>query len=101
MVQEERKHYRGVLCLHCRQPIPIPASVARKGEQSGNHRPGVPGDLGPRAFSLRCRACHGEALYAESKFVDCEGSPRVRNTSARKPTLVRQHTENLSRAANG
>jgi hypothetical protein len=101
MIQEAKQYYRGVLCLHCRQPIPLPAAVARR-EADRKATPAVPeGDISPRVFTLRCRACQGEGLYTEAKFIDCEGTPRVRHTQPRKASPSAHQPGNLSRAANG
>jgi hypothetical protein len=99
MIQEAIKKYRGVLCLHCRQPIPLPAAVTRRVAEGGEKGQDFFSEMGPRVFTLRCRACHGEGLYAESKFVDCEGTPRTRFMASRKASPMLP--DGLTRAANG
>ena len=88
MVQASQERYRGVLCLHCRQPIPLPAAIVRRQAERKNNVSGEGVDVGPRAFALRCRACHGEGLYAESRFIECEGSPRLRATLRNRAVQV-------------
>jgi len=101
MNQEVKQQYRGVLCIHCRQPIPLPATVSRRavepegGESSNAH------GLEPRVFTLRCRVCQEEGLYTESKFIDCEGAPRARVARSRKTSPLQNEPGDLSRAANG
>jgi hypothetical protein len=101
MIQEAIARYRGVLCLHCRQPIPLPAGVLRREAERRSGLPSPASDLGPRAFALRCKVCNGEGLYAESRFVDCEGLPRTRKQWSGRTPLLRDVTKHLSRAANG
>jgi hypothetical protein len=101
MIQEAKKHYRGVLCQHCRQPIPLPAAVTRR-QADSKATPAVPeGDTSPRVFTLRCRACQAEGLYTEAKFIDCEGTPRTRHTQPRKSSPLARQSGDLTRAANG
>ncbi len=101
MIQEAKQCYRGVLCNHCRQPIPLPAAVARRGAD-GKDGQGVSADeLSPKVFTLRCRACQGEGLYTQAKFIDVEGTPRVRHTQPRKASPMVSRVGTLSRAANG
>ena len=59
-------------------------------------------ELTSRSFNLRCRACHGEALYTEADTIDVR-----RNASHKKPyprSEIALRSLNLrisSRAANG
>jgi hypothetical protein len=97
MVQDSRERYRGVLCLHCRQPIPLPAAIERKQAERNSSALSEAIELGPRAFALRCRACHGEGLYAESKFIECEGLPRLRTTLRSGASQAREAMAKLPR----
>jgi hypothetical protein len=101
MIQEAKKLYRGVLCLHCRQPIPLPSSVARRTASREDASSSVDPDAGQRVFTLRCRVCQEEGLYIESKFIDCEGTPRTRTTRQGKASPLLKDDGELSRAANG
>jgi len=101
MIQEAKQSYRGVLCTHCRQPIPVPKAIVKAEAQVTAADGGLALELGPRVYTLRCRACQGESLYAESKFIDCEGTPRTREMHARKSSPVLRPSGNLFRAANG
>jgi len=95
MIQEAKQQYRGVLCIHCRQPIPLPTNISRRAAEAEGRESSEAQDHGPRVFTLRCRACGEEGLYTESKFIDCEGIPRTRVSRSRKAQ------EKLSHAANG
>ncbi len=102
MISEASKEqYRGVLCIHCRQAIPLSASQVRKEKELRESEPNEMTELRSSSFNLRCRACHGEATYTAADTIDCAGAPRVRSTSARRNPLLRPEPKNLSRAANG
>jgi len=79
MVADLQQRYRGVLCLHCRQPIPLSPTVIRRIAELKGQEPNPFRELGSHAFNLRCRACEREGTYAEPNFIDCEGTPRARS----------------------
>ena len=68
MILEAKQQYRGVLCLHCRQPIPLSSFAASKEcgfkerEASGCDESTVR-SFTVSSFTLRCRVCEGEGLY--------------------------------------
>lgn len=101
MIQEAKQTYRGVLCVHCRLPIPVPAKVARQESKAANDESSKGEDLGPRVFTLRCRVCEGEGMYAEAKFLDVEGTPRARIAPNKKGPQPLKQSEKFTRAANG
>jgi hypothetical protein len=84
-----KQSYRGVLCMSCRQPIPLPAIVLTLGVLGGE-----------RVFTLRCRACNRERPYRSVDIIEFEGVPRSRVSYIRGPRGVRRQ-QGLSRAANG
>jgi len=100
IAEASKEQYRGVLCIHCRQPIPLSASQVRKEKEMRESELNEVTELRSSSFNLRCRACHGEATYTPADTIDCDGTPRVRNTARRNP-LLRPESKNLSRAANG
>lgn len=104
MVQEKRQEsYRGVLCSFCRQPIPLPAIVARAEEARNGPGADRAFDGVERSFHIRCRACEKEASYHSRDVVDVEGAPRLRNfqmRSAERSGFLRGHGD-LAKAANG
>jgi len=101
MIQEAKQQYRGVLCTHCRQPIPHPATLSRRAAEPEDENSSEAHDREPRVFTLRCRVCQEEGLYLESKFIDCEGTPRTRASRKGKASPLLNDQGNLSRAANG
>jgi hypothetical protein len=96
-----RQFYRGVQCMSCRQPIPLPAIVIalvvlpQRGEDGSGTAPTE------RAFTLRCRACNREKPYRSVDIVEFEGAPRARVSYLRGPQRIRHQHGGLSRAANG
>jgi hypothetical protein len=98
MIQELKEYYRGVLCLCCRQPIPLPAIITRMEITSASSA----GEEGDRVFTLRCRACEREMPYRASNVVEIKGTPRSRVSRGAddRARLLRQQNR-MSRAANG
>jgi hypothetical protein len=79
--QPNSVYYRGVSCSRCREPIPVSARVI-----------GLQHEVG--AFTLRCKVCMGESVYAVTEIQDFEGEPRSRRSASYQNSL-------RSRAANG
>ncbi len=99
MTQEMKSQsYRGVLCEHCRQPIPLPAIVIHletvTAKDPENHT---------RAFVLRCRACENEHIYRSTDIAEFEGTPRPRTIFSRGGNghNFSRHPSGLAKAANG
>jgi hypothetical protein len=84
MIAEVKQKYRGVLCRHCCQAIPLSPSAERRGSQFEAQAPGGADQFTARSFTLRCRACDGEGLYTPVDVIDCDGSPRMRGSYASK-----------------
>jgi hypothetical protein len=85
MIAEAKQHYRGVLCIHCRQPIPLSPSAAHKDRESDERGPDGLDEFARRAVTLRCRVCHSEGPYTPADVIDLDGSPRTRRSATRKP----------------
>lgn len=71
-LETERQSFRGVVCLHCKAPIPVPAIVrdfqaALPQEGGGSSRSAV--------FNVRCPVCHKEKPYRIREIVNFEGTP--------------------------
>jgi len=93
-----KQSYRGVLCMSCRQPIPLPAIVLTLGiEPRGGEESSGP----ERVFTLRCRACGRERPYRSTEVVEFEGTPLPRVSYLRGPYGLRRQQAGLSRAASG
>jgi hypothetical protein len=99
-VDVPKQSYRAVLCMSCRQPIPLPAilnsleAMTEKSSEAHTH----PAPAGERVFSLRCRACGREKPYRSAEIIELEGTPRPLLEYIR---YVRRHQHDLSKAANG
>jgi hypothetical protein len=61
--------FRGVECLHCKAPIPVPAIVSNV--QTANDS--MEASQGrAQVFNLRCPYCHKEKPYRTREIVDFE-----------------------------
>ena len=79
MNQQAVQHsYRGVRCMSCRQPIPLPKILIEIDSRLRGLSTEHADEHCARVFSLRCRACEREKPYRASDIVDFEGEPRVR-----------------------
>ena len=81
MIAEAHK-YRGVVCVSCRQPIPLPSKAAQRDAKFREQK--SPDAVVPM-FTLRCDACERETRYMQGDVIDFEGVPkvqRVRKASA-------------------
>jgi hypothetical protein len=99
IVEAERMKYRGVLCFHCRRPIPLSARIANVDASLRRVNRSPIEELGPRVFALRCRVCQEEGLYSESHFVDCDGLPLPRSMAPRRGSLPSRLQKHISRNA--
>ena len=98
MIEEKKvSTYRGVVCRHCRQPIPIPAIVINL-ENAAETR--SPEEKHVRVFHLRCRACQKEQLYWSTEVADFEGRPRSVFSRSPKAHDLSRETRRLAKAAN-
>ena len=94
MIAEVKMQYRGVICIHCHQPIPLSASAELKQLQFNEHGPSDMGDFSVFSITLRCRVCHGEGIYTHSDVIDLDGTPRKRSTQANKNP--QKHSRSMS-----
>ena len=101
MTQDVAKQsYRAVLCMSCRQPIPVPAIVITLGVVPQGNEAG-PLERTELVFTLRCRACGRERPYRSLEIIELEGKPLPRASYVRGPHGLRHRSDGLSRAANG
>ena len=84
MIAEAKQQYRGVICIHCHQPIPLSPSAELKQREFEEEGPSDLGEFSVFSITLRCRACHGEAVYTHSDVIGLDGTPRKRSSQARK-----------------
>ena len=95
-IKTERPTFRGVVCLHCKAAIPVPAIVgsvqaASDGAESSQRKSQV--------FNLRCPCCNKEKPYRTREIVDFEGTPETAMTPER-PSPARWYPQDgMARAA--
>jgi hypothetical protein len=92
--------YRGVRCLSCRQPIPLPAFLLKTDWTLQEKEEGMDQERLTRVFSLRCRSCEREKPYRAVDIVDFEGAPRTRVSRTRLIQSQVRPPSGQSRAAN-
>lgn len=63
--------FRGVVCLHCKASIPVPAIVETVGEAAETSQ------RKSQVFNLRCPSCHKEKPYRTREIIDFEGTPQT------------------------
>jgi L-lactate utilization protein LutB len=85
MIQEiTRSNYLGVLCSRCNERIPVPRKTAELHEELKHSEVSENQDAKSRAFTLRCKACNEEGVYAVNEIQEFEGLPRVRTSNSRR-----------------
>jgi hypothetical protein len=95
-IETERPTFRGVVCLHCKAAVPVPAIVgslqlADDGTESSQRRSQV--------FNLRCPSCHKEKPYRTREIIDFEGTSET-ILAPDRPSSVRWFPQDgMTRAA--
>jgi hypothetical protein len=95
-IETERPTFRGVVCLHCKEPVPVPAIVGtlqdpNDGTESFQRKSQV--------FNLRCPSCHKEKPYRTREIVDFEGTPEAAMAPERPAPLRWYPQDGMTRAA--
>jgi len=94
--ETERPTFRGVVCLHCKAPIPVPSIVG--GPQAGSDGT-ESAQRKSQVFNLRCSCCHKEKPYRTREIVEFEGTPATIMTPERAAPVTWYPQGGLSRAA--
>jgi hypothetical protein len=68
--ETERPTFRGVVCLHCKASIPVPAIVGNRPAAAGEGT--ETSQRKSQVFNLRCPSCHKEKPYRTREIVDFE-----------------------------
>lgn len=95
-IETERPTFRGVVCLHCKASIPVPAIVGSRHAWSGEAEES---QRNSQVFNIRCPHCHKEKPYRTSEIVDFEeiSQPAI---ASNDPTSVGWYSQNgMVRAA--
>ena len=95
-IETERPTFRGVVCLHCKAPVPVPAIVgtledANDGTESFQRKSQV--------FNLRCPSCQKEKPYRTREIVDFEGTPEAAMAPVHPAPLGWYPQDGMTRAA--
>jgi hypothetical protein len=72
-LETERQSFRGVVCLHCKAPIQLPAIV--RDFQAALLQEAGDSSNRSAVFNLRCPVCHKEKPYRTREIVSFEGTP--------------------------
>jgi hypothetical protein len=56
--------FRGVSCRFCLKPLKLSASFIQREKLIKQEKPGLIQELRSQVFVVRCRSCHGEAIYS-------------------------------------
>ena len=95
-LETDRPTFRGVVCLHCKAPVPVPAIVGSW--LAGNNETEV-SSRKSQVFNLRCPSCYKEKPYRTREIVDFEGTPETIMIPER-PAPVRWYPQDgMTRAA--
>jgi len=96
-IESEPPTFRGVVCLHCKAPIPVPNIVRILLASESDGTDGRPRKS--QVFNLRCQVCHKEKPYRVKEIRDFEGTPEGTPVPP-GPSSVRWFThEGLTKAA--
>jgi hypothetical protein len=95
-MEKEEQTFRGVVCLHCKAAIPVPAIV---GSRQSSETDVEAMEARSQVFNLRCPSCHKEKPYRTKEIVTFEGTPQTVPTFE-SPAPMRWYSQDgLSRAA--
>src|ERR1700722_13198529 len=87
MFPELMKNYRGVLCIRCKEPIPISAKVASLQDELESKKANL-----THTFMADCALCEYDNLYAITDGQPFEGEPRKRSKDmSERPMNVLGH----------
>jgi hypothetical protein len=96
-IETERPTFRGVVCLHCKASIPVPAIVGSR--QAWNDDRTESSQPNSQVFNIRCPECHKEKPYRTREIVDFDGASPTAMTS-NDPVQVAWYSQNgMVRAA--
>jgi hypothetical protein len=88
-IETERPTFRGVVCLHCKAPVPVPAIV---GSLQAASEDAESSQRKSQVFNLRCPSCHKEKPYRTREIVDFEGTAETA-MSLEHPVPVRWYPQ--------
>ena len=99
-LEKMQETYRGVSCLHCKNPIPISPLVASIEAELRRSDPTPVGHQKCQVFHLRCAACCKEKPYKIDEIREFEGAPGTGTPRAVPASTHLFGLSNRSRIAN-
>jgi hypothetical protein len=97
MEETEPQQFRGVVCLHCKAPIPVPAVVGHTG---GSLRDGVEfSQENSQVFNVRCPVCHKEKPYWTQEIVTFDVTPEQKIQTVGPASLGAFRQDQMGKAA--
>ena len=101
MTQEKvQQSYRGVSCLHCKNPIPISPLVASIEADLPDNETATKRHQKCQVFHLRCALCGKEKPYRIAEILEFEGTPVTGTPRAEPASTYLRELSNRSRTAN-
>jgi hypothetical protein len=95
--QTEQPTFLGVVCLHCKAAIPVPAVVGHTGDGLDNGAK-LP-QRNSQVFNVRCPVCHKEKPYWTKEIVNFNGTPEITIFSARPVSVQSFRQSEVAKAA--
>lgn len=88
---ESALHYLGVICLHCKRPVPVQLQPADQPLPERSADSALTDSSANRVFLAWCQVCNREAPYATSEIVKFSGPAPLSHFRPR-PTQAMQKT---------
>jgi hypothetical protein len=95
--ETERPTFRGVICLHCKGSIPVPAIVSSLQTSASDETD--PSQRKSQVFNLRCPSCLKEKPYRTREIIEFEGTPQTAVTFERLAPVRWYPQDGMTRAA--
>jgi hypothetical protein len=99
-LEKVQETYRGVSCLHCKNPIPISPLVASIEAELLTNESAPARHQKCQVFHLRCAVCGKEKPYKIDEILEFEGAPVTGAPRAEPASTHLLGLSNRSRTAN-
>src|SRR6266436_9973721 len=96
-LEKMQETYRGVSCLHCKNPIPISPLVASIEAELRTNETTPARHQKCQVFHLRCAACGKEKPYKIDEIREFEGSPITESSRAQPASTYLRRFSDRSR----
>jgi hypothetical protein len=95
----EQQTFRGVKCLHCKQPIPISPVIAGIEAEARDNNPKPAKHQKRQMFNLRCESCGKEKPYKISEIAEFVEEPVTVGDSSESTSMRFEWMREKSRSA--